>query len=131
MLLRSCDRRFQGAEAVFLESAVRVYEEQYCPAGNSNPAIPGGRNSRVRLPDDIQLDPVWWEAARPFPNLCRGRFVTTVVHYDDFKIECIGLLREGIQTYGKGLPVVIDSYDNAETRHRWVQDGTVNIEITV
>src|SRR5277367_5944100 len=119
MLLRSCDRRFQSAEAVFLESAVRVYEEQYCPAGNLNPAISGGRNSCVRLPEDNQLDSVGWEAARPFPNLCRGRFVATVVHYDDFKIERVGLLRKGIQTYGKRLPVVVDSDDNAETRHRW------------
>lgn len=51
-------------------------------------------------------------------NKFRGSFRTAIVHNDDFETRRVRLPRQRLQTLIKRYPIVINGYDNAESRYR-------------
>jgi hypothetical protein len=59
-----------------------------------------------------------WVIRRRAAKVLWGSFRAAVVDDDDFKLRCVRLLSQGLQTLLKGYPIVVGGYDNAESRYQ-------------
>jgi hypothetical protein len=64
------------------------------------------------------LDYGEWVIRRRAAKVLWSSFRAAVVDNDDFKLRCVRLLRQGLQTLLKGYPIVVSGYDNAESRYQ-------------
>src|SRR5438034_639602 len=99
----------KSCQAVALQPAIGISEQQHCTCRKLNASVSCSGNSCMDLSDKSQRI-----IRAPLANAFGSILFAAVINDNYFETRGVELLRQRVQTTVKRGPVVVNSYNNAE-----------------